>query len=63
MSVLPLLVNGSAGGAWSLRDGRPFAVLCFAVAAVKIVEIDLVTMPERLATLGLDGILRAYGLG
>ncbi len=62
MSVLPVLVNGSAGGL-VLRDGRPFAVLGFAVAAGKIVEIDLVTKPERLATLGLDAILRSNGLG
>jgi RNA polymerase sigma factor (sigma-70 family) len=46
--VHPALVNGSAGVVITLR-GRPFAVMAFTVADGKIVEIDTVADPERVA--------------
>ncbi|MHB8419070.1 MAG: sigma-70 family RNA polymerase sigma factor [Myxococcales bacterium] len=59
-TVLPVLVNGSAGGL-ALSDGRPFAVLGFAISGGRIIEIDLFTDPERLGRLGLDRVLRGNG--
>jgi RNA polymerase sigma-70 factor (ECF subfamily) len=47
------LINGAAGIV-SLRDGRPFSLGAFSVRAGKIVEIDFVTDPERLARLDLS---------
>jgi len=46
------LVNGAAGVV-SVRDGRPFSVLGFTVAGGRIVEIDILADPERLARLDL----------
>jgi hypothetical protein len=61
MTVLPVIVNGSAGSL-VVRDGRPFAVIGFTVSGGKIVEIDLVTNPERLGELGPDIVMRSKGL-
>jgi len=36
-----------------MPEGRPFAVLGFTVAAGRIVEIDILVDPERLARLDL----------
>jgi RNA polymerase sigma-70 factor (ECF subfamily) len=46
------IVNGSPGGVAWTPDGRPFAVLAFTVVAGRIVEIDVLADPDRLA--GLD---------
>jgi RNA polymerase sigma-70 factor (ECF subfamily) len=48
----PALVNGVPGGV-STRHGRPFSVGAFTVRGGKIVEIDFVADPERLARLDL----------
>jgi RNA polymerase sigma-70 factor (ECF subfamily) len=47
----PVLVNG-APGAISMPDGQPFALLGFTVVEDRIVEIDILADPDRLA--GLD---------
>ena len=49
---LPALVNGAAGVV-AFDQGRPFAVMGFTVAHGKVVEIDCVLDPERLARLDL----------
>jgi RNA polymerase sigma-70 factor (ECF subfamily) len=46
------LVNGAVG-AVSTRDGRPFSVGAVTVRDGKIVELDFITDPERLARLDL----------
>ena len=46
------LVNGAAGVV-SLRDGRPFSVGAFTIRNGRIVEMDILTDPERLARLDL----------
>jgi hypothetical protein len=46
------LVNG-APGTVSIRDGRPFSVGAFTVKNGKIVEIDFLADPERIAQLDL----------
>ena len=50
--VRPALVNGAAGVVVAPR-GRPFAVMGFTVAGGRIVEIDALADPERLARLDL----------
>jgi RNA polymerase sigma factor (sigma-70 family) len=50
--VRPALVNGAAGVVVAPR-GRPFSVMAFTVRGGRIVEIDAVTDPERLARLDL----------
>jgi RNA polymerase sigma-70 factor (ECF subfamily) len=51
----PALVNGGVGAVVA-PGGEPFAVLGFTVRRRKIVEIDIVADPERLANLDL-GVL------
>lgn len=46
----PALVNGAAGVVVMI-NGRPFAVMGFTVTRGKIVEIDVLLDPERLARL------------
>ena len=46
------LVNGTPGFV-SLRDGRPFSVAAMTISSGKIVEVDILADPERLATLDL----------
>jgi RNA polymerase sigma factor (sigma-70 family) len=50
------MVNGVPGGiAWS-PDGRPFAVVAVTVARGRIVSIDILADPDRLARLDLDRV-------
>ncbi len=52
-SASRVLVNGTPGGiAWS-PDGRPFAVLALTVKGGRIVAIDILADPDRLAQLDL----------
>jgi RNA polymerase sigma factor (sigma-70 family) len=53
--VRPALVNAAAGVVVA-PHGRPFSVLAFTVRNGKIVEIDAITDPERLARLDLAGL-------
>jgi RNA polymerase sigma-70 factor (ECF subfamily) len=48
----PALVNGAVGGV-ALRDGKPFSVGAFTVRDGKIVEMDFIADPARLAELDL----------
>ncbi len=48
----PALVNGAAGIV-SMRDGKPFSVGGITVRGGRIVEIDILSDPERLAQLDL----------
>jgi RNA polymerase sigma factor (sigma-70 family) len=50
--VLPALVNGAAGTV-TIRDGKPFALTAFTIKDRKIVEMDILADPERLAELDL----------
>jgi RNA polymerase sigma-70 factor (ECF subfamily) len=52
-TVLPVLVNGTAGGV-VVEDGRVTVVMGFTVSGGKIVEIDVITDSERLSQLGID---------
>ena len=52
-SATRTLVNGLPGGVAWTPDGRPFAVLSFTVVGGRIVEIDVLADPERLARLDL----------
>jgi RNA polymerase sigma-70 factor, ECF subfamily len=52
----PALVNGAVGGV-AMRDGRPFAVGALTVRGGKIVELDFLGDPERLAQLDLAPLL------
>jgi RNA polymerase sigma factor (sigma-70 family) len=49
---VPVLVNG-APGVVAMREGKPFSVLAFTVSGGKIVEIDILSDPERLRLLDL----------
>jgi RNA polymerase sigma-70 factor (ECF subfamily) len=48
----PALINGAVG-AVTMRDGRPFSVAAATVRDGKIVELDFLADPERLARLDL----------
>ncbi|MFF9842358.1 RNA polymerase sigma factor SigJ [Streptomyces sp. NPDC013740] len=50
----PVLVNG-APGLVSLAQGRPVGLMSFTIVDDRIVEIDIVADPERLASLGITG--------
>jgi hypothetical protein len=50
---IPALVNGAAGVV-VMTNGRPLVVMGFTVARGKIVEIDCLLDPDRLARLDLD---------
>jgi RNA polymerase sigma factor (sigma-70 family) len=52
--VRPALVNGAAGAVVVPR-GRPFSVMGFTVREGRIIEIDVITDPERLGELDLAG--------
>lgn len=52
-SVRPVLVNGAAGVV-RIRDGRPEVVFGFTVTGGKIVAIDILADPARLARLDLS---------
>lgn len=47
------LVNGVPGGVAWLPDGRPFAVVALTIRGGKIVQIDILADPDRLAQLDL----------
>jgi len=48
-----VLVNGSPG-LLQIRGGRPFSVVAFTVAEDRIVQMDIIADPERLAGLGVS---------
>jgi RNA polymerase sigma-70 factor (ECF subfamily) len=50
-SVEPVLVNGAAGVLSRRPDGQPFAILAFTIVGSKIVEMDVISDPERLKRL------------
>jgi RNA polymerase sigma-70 factor (ECF subfamily) len=50
--IQPVLINGAVGGI-ALRDGDPFSIGAMTVRGDKIVELDFITDPERLARLDL----------
>ena len=51
----PVLINGAAG-VLIVHDGRPVALMAFTVAKGKVVAIDSILDPERLARLDLSGL-------
>ncbi len=53
---VPVLVNGSVG-LLSLREGRPVSIFCPAFREGRIVEINILADPERLARLDLSAVL------
>ena len=53
LSAHVALVNGAVG-AVVVRDGRPFSVIGMTVSGGRIVEIDIVSDPDRLARLRLS---------
>jgi ketosteroid isomerase-like protein len=55
----PALVNGAAGVVLTM-DGRPYAVFAFAIAEGKIVQIDAVADPDRVARLAAPVLASAY---
>ena len=52
--VRPALVNGAAGVVVVPEDGRPFSVMGFTVTGGKVVAIDAIADPDRLAALDLQ---------
>ena len=52
LTIRRAVVNGVPGSV-SLRDGEPFAVAAFAIRSGRIVEMDILADPERLAQLDL----------
>ena len=52
-----VLVNGHIGVLTRLPDGRLFSVLGFTVADGRVVEIDILADPERLARLDLSAVV------
>jgi RNA polymerase sigma-70 factor (ECF subfamily) len=59
-SLVPVLVNGDAG-AIVLTHGRPFSVMGFTIAEGRVVAIDILGDPERLAALDLGRFLPEPG--
>jgi RNA polymerase sigma-70 factor (ECF subfamily) len=55
-SASRVLVNGTPGGVAWLPDGRPFAVVAMTIRGGRIVAIDVLADPERLAKLDLDAV-------
>jgi RNA polymerase sigma factor (sigma-70 family) len=53
-----ILVNGVPGGVAWAADGRPFAVLALTVKGGRIVAIDVLADPDRLAQLDLTVVTR-----
>jgi RNA polymerase sigma-70 factor (ECF subfamily) len=56
LSLRRALINGAAGIV-SLRDGRPFSVGAPIVRNGRIVELDFLADPDRLAQLDLTVLL------
>jgi RNA polymerase sigma-70 factor (ECF subfamily) len=53
-----VLVNGNVGVVSRLPDGRVLSVIGFTIAEGKVVEMDILADPDRLATLDLPAIER-----
>jgi RNA polymerase sigma-70 factor (ECF subfamily) len=53
LTIRRALVNGAAG-AVTIRNGRPFSVGAFTITNGRIVEIDFLADPERIAALDLS---------
>jgi RNA polymerase sigma-70 factor (ECF subfamily) len=53
VTIRRALINGAAGLV-SMRDGKPFSVGAFTIQDGKIVELDFLVDPERLARLDLE---------
>jgi len=51
-----VLVNGDLGFLSRRADGRVFSVMGFTIAGGKVVEIDILADPERLARLDLAAL-------
>ncbi len=51
------LINGVPGGVAWTPDGRPFSVVSLTVAGGRIVSIDILADPERLARLDLGPVV------
>ncbi len=56
LSMQIVLVNGNVGVVSRLPDGRVFSVTAFTIAGGRVVEMDILADPERLARLDLSGI-------
>jgi RNA polymerase sigma factor (sigma-70 family) len=56
LAVEFVLVNGNLGFVTRRPDGRLFSVVGFTISSGKIVEIDILTDPERLSRLDLSAI-------
>jgi RNA polymerase sigma-70 factor (ECF subfamily) len=54
-SLIPVLVNGTTGVV-ALLAGRPFAVMAFTVRDGRILEVDTLADPDRLAALDLTAL-------
>jgi hypothetical protein len=52
----PALVNGTPGVVVIPPDGKVFSIMAFTVADGKIVEIDALVDPERLAAVDLSAL-------
>jgi hypothetical protein len=52
LDVRPALINGAVGTV-TLRDGRPFAIAGFTIRNRRVVEMDILTDPERLRQIDL----------
>ena len=52
LDIRPALINGAAGTV-TMRDGQPFAIAGFTVRDGRIVEMDILADPERLAQVDL----------
>ena len=52
-SARPVLVNGAPGVLAATPDGRPMSIMAFTVVDGRIVEINSIADPERLARLDL----------
>jgi RNA polymerase sigma-70 factor (ECF subfamily) len=53
--VRPALVNGTPGAVVVPR-GKPYSVMAFTVASGRIVALDILVDPERLARLDLSAV-------
>jgi len=51
-------VNGIPGGVAWAPDGRPFSVVALTVTGGRIVAIDILADPDRLAQLDLEVVAR-----
>jgi RNA polymerase sigma factor (sigma-70 family) len=54
--IRPALINGAVGAVAATRDGRPFSIGAVTVRDGRIVELDFLADPERLARLDLTAL-------